>query len=227
MDLFNNKQDTVEVLDKWSSILPYKDIELAAKLSNKAKDLRKANTIYPEQEDIFKVFKFMSPTTTKVIILGQDPYHSGNATGAAFACKETISPSLKQIWNSIKIDTNKEYEGKVNPNLQHLLDQGVFLLNTILSVEKGKALSHKYIGWERFTASVIYNLNRTRSNLVFMFWGSYAQKFKKYIDIDKNLLLMDTHPQYANYQNKAWNCNHFSKCNEYLKENNIETIKWR
>lgn len=220
--------DEIEkVLGEWTTFLPDTDLELAMKLYNKAKILRKTIKIYPEQENIFKVFKTISPTNIKVVILGQDCYHDGNATGVAFACKEIISPSFKQIWNSIKKDTNKEYEGKITPELNHLLEQGVFLTNTILTVQKGLPLSHKYMQWERFTASVINQLNKKRTNIVFMFWGSYAQKYKKYIDTDKHLLLMATHPQFANYQGKQWNCTHFSECNTYLKENNIETIKWR
>lgn len=155
------------------------------------------------------------------------PYHDGNATGAAFACKKTLSPSLSKIWSSIKNDSEKEFEGSVNPNLNHLLSQGVFLLNALLTVREGVPLSHKYLNWEHFTASVINEINNNLNNIVFMLWGTYAKNYTKYIDTNKHLLLEDVHPAYAAYQKKEWNCTHFSKCNEYLKEHGKEPIKWR
>lgn len=214
------------LLGKWVNYLSNTSIEFAINTYNRVDSLRKTYTIYPEQEDIFKVFKIIEPINVKVVILGQDPYHEGNATGIAFACKESLSPSLKQIWGSIKKDTAKEYEGKASPSLSHLTEQGIFLLNSLLTVQKDQPLSHKYLDWETFTSSVINNLSNKQQNIVFMLWGTYAQKYKKYIDSTKHLILEDTHPQFANYQNKEWNCVHFSKCNTYLKEHNIESIKW-
>lgn len=225
MRTFN--QDMNKVLGEWVNFLPSTSIELALKLNKKAKGLRDTVTVYPEQEDIFKVFHMIKPNEVKVVILGQDPYHNGNATGAAFACGKTISPSLKQIWDSIKKDTDKEYEGEVNPTLNHLLLQGVLLLNTILTVQEGKPLSHKYMKWENFTASVVHNLSKHSENIVFMLWGSYAQKYNKYIDDSKHLVLMDTHPVYATYNKVDWNCTHFSYCNNYFKQLGISPIKWR
>lgn len=216
------------LLGKWINFLPSSILEFAITLYNKVDDLRHTYKIYPNQEDIFKVFKLLPPDKVKVVILSQDPYYNDNATGVAFACKHTLSPSLKQIWSSIKNDIiEKEYEGTASPSLVHLVEQGVFLLNSILTVQENQPLSHKYLQWEDFTTAVITELSNKNSNIVFMLWGTYAQKYTKYIDTTKHLVLTDTHPQFANYQNKEWNCTHFSKCNTYLKEHKIEHIKWR
>jgi uracil-DNA glycosylase len=214
------------LLGKWSTFLPSNISEIGITTYNRVNDLRKTYKIYPEQQDIFKVLKLVPPNKVKVVVLSQDPYYNGNATGVAFACKNSPSPSFKQIWNSIKLDTEKEYAGTVSLELNHLVEQGELLLNTILTVQEGQPLSHKYLQWEEFTAYIINALSLKRDNLVFMLWGSAAQRYSKYIG-EGHLLLTEVHPQFATYKEREWNCNHFSKCNTYLKEHNIETIKWR
>lgn len=215
------------ILDTWSNILSEDSINLALKIHGRIEKLRDTLTIYPESNDVFKVFDTIKPVGVKVVILGQDPYHNGNATGVSFACKKSFTPSFQQIWNSIKTTTEKEYDGKVDAQLEHLLNQGVFLLNTILTVEEGKPLSHKRFNWENFTSKVIHDISRTRSNIVFMLWGSYAKKYERFIDSNKHLILTDVHPVYSTYKGEKWDCNHFIKCNEYLGKNNIKPIKWR
>ena len=190
------------------------------------KNIKIPKSHYPKTKDIFKALQLTPFENIKVVILGQDPYHDGNATGVAFACKKSVSPSLKQIWNSIKKDSIKELEN-VNPNLEHLVQQGVLLVNTILTVEEGIPLSHKRLNWEHFIEYVLNELNNNRKNIVYMLWGSQAKAYSKYINSENNLILTETHPVYAAYNNKEWNCTHFSQCNKYLKEHNIEPIKWR
>ena len=219
-------KDFEKVLGTWSNSLPDTTLQLGYDIYLRINDLRKSYTIYPEQKDIFKVFN--TPLDSiKVVILGQDPYYNGNVTGVAFACKTNPSPSFKQIWNCIKNTTEKECKEEIGFHLNHLVNQNVFLLNTILTVQESQPLSHKYLNWEQFTSSVINEINNKKKNIVFMLWGIAAQRYKKYIDTDKHLLLMATHPQYATYQDKQWECNHFVECNEYLKTHNIKPIQWR
>jgi len=229
--MFPEQQHRVHnILDKWSNILSEEDINLALAVYNRSEKLRESTTVYPNSEDVFKIFDLIQPIEVKTVILGQDPYHDGNATGIAFACKKTLSPSLKQIYNAIKTDIPEStYKGdfKVDTRLEHLTAQGVFLLNTLLTVQKNNALSHKYINWGNFTSRVVHHLSRTRSNLVFMLWGSYAQRYKRYIDSKKHLILTNTHPVYATYKGKQWECDHFSKCNTFLEKHDIKTIDWR
>ncbi len=229
LSMFKENQNKVHIiLDQWSNILSEDAINKALNIYERVERIRQSGVcIYPNSEDVFKVFELLTPIQVKVVILGQDPYYDGNATGVAFACKNQFTPSFKTIWNTIKETTEKQYEGIIDSSLLHLVNQGVFLLNTILTISNNTPLSHKYLEWEKFTARVIYDLSRTRSNIVFMLWGSYARRYKKYIDSSKHLILEHSHPASSSYNNSQWNCNHFIKANEYLKQFNKEPIKWR
>lgn len=179
--------------------------------------------IYPDSKDVFRAFLLSSPSKTKVVILGQDPYHNGVADGLAFSTKKKgyIPPSLRNIFKELDIKPKSS-------NLESWAKQGVLLLNTALTVEKGKALSHKDIGWTRFTSKVIEKLSEDQSNIVFMLWGRKAQEYEKYIfPFAGHLILKAGHPSPLNIANPFVGCGHFDKANEYLKSKNREQIKWR
>jgi uracil-DNA glycosylase len=164
---------------------------------------------------------------TKVIIIGQDPYHGQNqAHGLAFSTLDTtIPPSLKNIFKELYNDLNIEIPN--HGNLTHWHTQGVLLLNTILTVRKHQPLSHKNAGWEQFTNNIISELNNTKENLVFLLWGANAHKTEKLIDTNKHLILKSGHPSpLSANQGKWFNNKHFSKTNQYLIENNITPIDW-
>lgn len=174
---------------------------------------------------------------TKVIIIGQDPYHGHNqAHGLAFSILPTqkvqgttldtkIPPSLKNIFKELQNDLN--IETPTHGNLTHWHNQGVLLLNTILTVRKHQPLSHKNKGWEQYTNNIISDLSNTKNNLVFILWGSQAHKTEKLIDTNKHLILKSGHPSPLSANAGKWfNNKHFSKTNQYLTENNITPIDW-
>ncbi len=185
-------------------------------------------TIYPEGKLIFNAFEHCSFAQTKVVIIGQDPYHgAGQANGLCFSVRDgvKIPPSLLNIFKEIKTDLGKEIPS--SGNLERWASQGVLLLNATLTVRAGEAGSHQNKGWEEFTDAVIQALNQEKKNLVYMLWGSYAQKKGKIVDTTKNLVLTAKHPSpmAANYG--GWfDCKHFSKANTYLKEHHLGEIDW-
>lgn len=164
---------------------------------------------------------------TKVVIIGQDPYHNDNqAHGLAFSTLDTkIPPSLKNIFKELNTDLNIHIPS--HGNLTHWHNQGVLLLNTILTVRKNQPNSHKNKGWEQLTNNIISELNNTKQNLVFILWGSQAHKTEKLIDTTKHLILKSGHPSpLSANQGKWFNNKHFSKTNQYLIDNNITPIDW-
>jgi len=173
---------------------------------------------------------------TKVIIIGQDPYHGHNqAHGLAFSTLDTnilegssrvsLPPSLKNIFKELKNDLNIETPN--HGNLTHWHNQGVLLLNTILTVRKHQPNSHKNKGWEQFTNNIISELSNTKNNLVFILWGANAHKMQKLIDTNKHLILLSGHPSpLSANQGKWFNNKHFSKTNQYLIDNMITPIDW-
>jgi uracil-DNA glycosylase len=164
---------------------------------------------------------------TKVIIIGQDPYHNHNqAHGLAFSTLDTkIPPSLKNIFKELNNDLNIPIPNHGNLTKWH--EQGVLLLNTILTVRKNEPLSHKNAGWENYTNNIISELNNNKKNLVFILWGANAHKVEKLIDCTKHLILLSGHPSpLSANQGKWFNNKHFSKTNQYLIENNITPIDW-
>lgn len=185
---------------------------------------QKSPVVYPDRTEVFKAFHLTDWYDVKVIVLGQDPYHNGNADGLAFSCKREISPSLKQILHAISIDLSEEIISTQPIKLDYLSKQGVLLLNTNLTVEAGKPLSHSNLGWERFIGLVLDTF-KNRPKIVWMLWGAQAQKFEKHTGKD-HLVLRAPHPVSASYSNTNWKCSHFSTCNEFLKDFSIEPIKW-
>ena len=183
--------------------------------------------IYPPKEDWYKAFEYSSCASTKVIILGQDPYHGINqAEGLSFSVPKgvPIPPSLRNIYIEIKSDL-----GITTPNhghLSHWAKQGVLLLNSVLTVAKNSPASHANQGWEIFTDNVIKLLNKKKDNLVFLLWGTYAGKKAELIDSDKHLILSAPHPSPFSAHKGFFGCKHFSKTNHYLESNKQQPINW-
>lgn len=185
------------------------------------------NTIYPPKEKIFAAFDSTPFNDVKVVILGQDPYHGPNqANGLSFSVNEGVKlpPSLQNIYKELNADLGNEIS--TSGDLSDWAKQGVLLLNATLTVEASKAGSHQKKGWEDFTDKVIESLADNRENIVFILWGSYAQKKGKKIDRDKHFVIETVHPSPLSVYRGFWDSKPFSKTNDYLKSKNIQPINW-
>lgn len=186
-------------------------------------------TIYPPQEDVFNAFKYTAFEEVKVVILGQDPYHGPNqAHGLAFSVKPEVAipPSLLNMYKELSQDV-PGFHMPSHGNLVKWAEQGVLLLNTVLTVERGLAHSHANLGWETFTDRVIESLNTHREHLVFLLWGSHAQKKGKMIDRNRHLVLTAPHPSPLSAHRGFLGCHHFSQTNDYLKNQGYTEIDWQ
>jgi len=186
------------------------------------------NTCYPKGNDIFSAFDHSTFSNTKVVILGQDPYHGvGQANGLSFSVNDGIQspPSLQNIFKEIEDDLGKPVPN--SGNLERWANQGVLLLNATLTVRAHQAGSHQKKGWEQFTDRVIEIISAEKENVVFLLWGGYAKKKGAKIDSSKHLILTSGHPSPLSANRGYWFGNkHFSKANTYLKENGKEPIDW-
>lgn len=186
-------------------------------------------TIYPPAADVFNAFKYTEFADVKVVILGQDPYHGpSQAHGLCFSVLPGVAvpPSLVNIYKELY----RDIPGFEIPKHGYLLswaEQGVLLLNTVLTVEAGKAHSHASLGWETFTDRVIASLNESRDGLVFLLWGNHAQKKGQYIDRQKHHVLMAPHPSPLSAHRGFLGCGHFSKTNQYLADAGTTQINWQ
>lgn len=181
--------------------------------------------IYPEKDNIFNAYKLTPYENIKVVIIGQDPYHNeGQAQGLAFSVpdKFKLPPSLKNIYTELNSDLNIS---NINGNLEYWAKQGVFLINTILTVEKNTPLSHSKIGWDNFVLDSIKEINK-KDKIIFLLWGGEAKKFKKYIS-PNNFIIESAHPSPLSCYRGFWGSKPFSKINDILKENEIELIDWK
>ncbi len=183
--------------------------------------------IYPDMYDIFNALKYTSFKDTKVVIIGQDPYHGeGQAHGLCFSVKKGVTPppSLKNIFKELYSDI-----GKPIPPHGELTDwakQGVLLLNNVLTVREGQPTSHKDKGWEIFTDRVISELNKKDSPVVFLLWGAHAQKKAQIITNPIHVKLATVHPSPLSASRGFFGCKHFSKTNEILIKNHLTPIEW-
>lgn len=193
-----------------------------------AKERAAGMTIYPPAKDVFNAFRFTELNAVKVVILGQDPYHGPNqAHGLSFSVKPGVPapPSLVNIYKELANDI----PGFVIPShgcLQSWAQQGVMLLNTVLTVEAGKAHSHASLGWETFTDKVIKVLNAQREGIVFLLWGSHAQKKGTIIDPKRHHVLKAPHPSPLSAHRGFLGCRHFSKANALLEQQGQQPIDW-
>jgi uracil-DNA glycosylase len=189
-------------------------------------------TIFPKDDDIFNAFKSVDLSEVKVVILGQDPYHGekdgiAQAHGLAFSVPPSIKvpPSLVNIYKELVTDI-KGFEKPEHGYLNSWAEQGVLLLNTVLTVQQANAHSHAKLGWETFTDAVIEQLSQVNDRCVFILWGAHAQKKGRNIDDTKHLILNGPHPSPLSAYRGFFGCQHFSKANDWLKERGKEEVNW-
>ena len=218
----------VKLGNDWDSILadewekPY-----YKKLRAFLKEEYATRTIYPNMHDIFNALKYTSFADTKVVIIGQDPYHgAGQAHGLCFSVKKGVvpPPSLKNIYKELHNDVGFEI-----PNHGELVEwakQGILMLNNVLTVREAMPNSHKGMGWEIFTDRVISELNKKETPVVFLLWGANAQKKAEIITNPLHHKLISVHPSPLSASRGFLGCKHFSKTNEILEKNSISPIKW-
>jgi len=189
--------------------------------------------VFPELEEVFRAFEFNDLADVKVVILGQDPYHGTSndnipqAHGLAFSVQHGIKvpPSLVNIYKELTTDI----DGFVTPkhgNLTAWAQQGVLLLNTVLTVQQGQAHSHAKLGWETFTDKIIKEINQHNDGCVFILWGAHAQKKGRTINSTKHLVLNGPHPSPLSAYRGFFGCQHFSKANAWLLSKDKESINW-
>ena len=182
--------------------------------------------IFPPADRVFYAFRETSYKDTKVVILGQDPYHGdGEANGLCFSVNRGIKmpPSLKNIYKELYNDLGIVRE---DTDLSDWAKSGVLLLNSVLTVEKDKPASHKFVGWEEFTDNVIKKLNEKEEPVVFILWGNFAKGKIKYITNPKHLIISSSHPSPFSVNQGFLGSKPFSRTNEFLSKNGMEEIKW-
>jgi len=218
----------VKIESTWKEVLqqefdkPYFDL-----LTRFVRREYQTQTIYPPAKLIFNAFELCPFDRTKVVIIGQDPYHGpGQAHGLCFSVNDHVAfpPSLVNILKEIEDDLH--IPAPKSGNLERWSRQGVLLLNATLTVRAGQAGSHQNKGWEEFTDSVIRILSEQKEGLVFMLWGAYAQKKGMVIDAKKHLVLKTVHPSPLSAYGGFFGCKHFSKANEYLQQRGETPIEW-
>lgn len=219
----------VHIGNDWDAILEGEfDKPYYKKLRAFLKSEYSSRTVYPDMNDIFNALRYTSFENTKVCILGQDPYHEpGQAHGLCFSVKEGVQPppSLLNIYKEIKTDTGTENPSNFG-ELTCWAKQGVLLLNTVLTVRRGAANSHKGMGWEQFTDRVISELNRKQTPVIFLLWGRNARDKAQIITNPLHVKLCCAHPSPLSAYNGFFGCRHFSAANRILRENGLEEIDW-
>ncbi|MDO6764269.1 uracil-DNA glycosylase [Agarivorans sp. 1_MG-2023] len=198
-------------------------------LSRVAAERELGKVIYPPESQVFAAFDACQLEQLKVVILGQDPYHGkGQAHGLSFSVAEglKIPPSLRNIYKELAADISG-FEIPQHGNLSAWANQGVLLLNTVLTVEQAKAHSHAKFGWETFTDAVIKQISQQCQGVVFLLWGAHAQKKGKVIDTTKHHVLSAVHPSPLSAHRGFLGCGHFSKTNQLLTQQNKQPINWQ
>lgn len=224
------KKDSVQLEESWKELLAEEfEKDYMINLGEFLRcEIKAGKIIYPKGSEIFQALNSTPFDKVSVVILGQDPYHGPNqAHGLCFSVKPGVPtpPSLVNIYKELNSDlgippANHGY-------LQSWADQGVLLLNNVLTVEQGKAGSHHGKGWERFTSRIVELLNERREGLVFLLWGSPAQQKGKTVDPSRHLVLKAPHPSPLSAHRGFLGCEHFSKTNAYLKKIGRAQIDWR
>ena len=211
----------------WDDIL--KDIyqkEYYNKIKEKVRYEYNHKTIFPPANKVFYALRMTPYKSVKVVILGQDPYHGvGEANGLCFSVNHGIKmpPSLNNIYKELYSDLGIT---RTDTDLTDWASQGVLLLNSVLTVEKDKPASHKFVGWEEFTDEIIMKLNDHDTPIVFILWGNFAREKKKFITNPKHLIISSSHPSPFSVNYGFFGSKPFSKTNEFLRKNNLEEIKW-
>ena len=218
----------VRIAEDWKALLQEEfDKPYFAELVDFVKAEYASRQIFPAARNIFRAFDKCPLEKLKVVIIGQDPYHDVNqAHGLCFSVQDgvKIPPSLDNIYKELNRDLGKPIP--TTGNLTHWAEQGVLLLNATLTVEAHKAGSHQGKGWEELTDAAIMALNEKREKIVFMLWGSYAQRKGKFIDRRKHLVLEAVHPSPLSAYRGFIGCGHFSQANAYLQQHGQTPIIW-
>ncbi|MDR0976518.1 MAG: uracil-DNA glycosylase [Prevotellaceae bacterium] len=218
----------VQIEESWRTRLQTEfDKEYFERLTDFVRNEYRTNTVYPPGPLIFNAFNLCPSDAVKVVIIGQDPYHgAGQAHGLCFSVNDGVPfpPSLLNIFKEIKADVGSEMPR--SGNLTRWAEQGVLLLNATLTVRAGQAGSHQGHGWETFTDAAIRTLAEERSGLVFILWGSYAQRKGALIDRSKHLVLTSAHPSPLSAYNGFFGNKHFSRANAYLQAQGKTPIVW-
>lgn len=218
----------VKIEESWRQFLHEEfEKEYFNQLTDFVKKEYASHTIFPKGKDIFRAFDACPFDEVKVVILGQDPYHGpGQANGLCFSVHEgvTFPPSLVNIFKEIKNDLGKDIPP--HGSLDRWARQGVLLLNATLTVRAHQAGSHQNKGWETFTDAVVQALARQKKDLVYMLWGSYAQKKAAIVNPADNLILKSPHPSPLSAHRGFFGNGHFSKANRYLQEKGQREIAW-
>lgn len=219
----------VQIEPSWKSILAEEfEKEYFHQLVKKVKTAYQTQEIWPKGQDIFNAFNHCPFDQLKVVILGQDPYPTpGHAHGLCFSVHEKVKPlpkSLNNIFKEIKSDLN--IDPPENGNLERWAKQGVFLLNTVLTVEAHNANAHRNFGWQEFTDTVIQKIASHKNGIIFILWGSQAHKKQELIDTSKHHILKSVHPSPLSAHRGFFGCKHFSKTNELLISQDKTPINW-
>lgn len=219
----------IKLENDWDNLLREEfEKEYYLKLRDFLKKEYKTKTIYPDMYKIFEALRLTSFKDTKVVILGQDPYHGENqAHGLAFSVQKGVNapPSLVNIFKELISDLNCVMPN--NGNLESWAKQGVLLLNASLTVQANFANSHKNKGWEYLTDKIIYLLNQKDTPIVFLLWGNNAKQKQQFITNKNHLVLSSVHPSPLSASRGFFGCRHFSKTNEFLKSTNQGEIDWQ
>ena len=218
----------VKIEQSWKDVLSAEfDKDYFIKLTDFVRgEYLSGKVVYPEPKNIFNAFNLCPIDNVKVVIIGQDPYHEpGQAHGLCFSVlpPTAIPPSLVNIYKEIESDLG--HKSVTNGDLTHWANQGVLLLNSTLTVRAHAAASHAGRGWEEFTDAVIRAVAQ-RDNIVYMLWGSYAQKKAAFVNSNKNLILKSVHPSPLSAYRGFFGCKHFSQANKYLADNGKNPIEW-
>jgi uracil-DNA glycosylase len=187
----------------------------------------KQHTVYPPKELLFSALKLTPYSKTRVVILGQDPYHgAGQAHGLSFSVKPgvRIPPSLRNIYAELHTDTGLPFPN--HGSLLHWAEEGVLMLNTVLTVREGQPNSHKGLGWETFTDAIMEKLNERTEPMVFILWGSHAQQKGAYIDRDRHMVIQSPHPSPFSAHRGFLGSRPFSRANQYLESHGLKGIDW-
>lgn len=227
---FSLSSVAIKLHDSWLQKLqpqfdsPY----MAALKSFLAAERESGKAIYPKPSEWFAALNTTPLHQVRVVILGQDPYHGeGQAHGLCFSVREGVRPppSLLNIYKEMQTDLG--IEPPRHGNLQHWAQQGVLLLNSVLTVEANQAASHAGKGWERFTDAVVREVNALPHPVVFILWGNYAQKKAAFVDLQKHHVIKSAHPSPLSAHNGFFGSKPFSRTNEYLENDNLQSIDWR
>lgn len=226
--MFKNGEKTMTLHNDWDEILndewqkPY----LQGLFAFLHEDYEN-HTVYPPKRDVFNALKYTSFADTKVVIIGQDPYHGyGQAHGLCFSVRQGVKlpPSLVNIFKELENDVGREFT--TNGDLTAWAKQGVLMLNNVLTVREGQPQSHKDMGWEKFTDRIIAELNKKETPVVFLLWGKPAEQKAKIITNPIHKKLITVHPSPLSAYRGFFGSKHFSKANEILVSNNLSPIKW-